>query len=131
MAGIGFELRRFIDQEGGLITKTRTYVSAALISAGPWLMTILTLGVISTFGALLAGQRDYEMFRGIVTYTFAFSLVVVGVLQMAVTRRVADRLYSNEYEPVLPAFVACARVTAGVPVSGWRYSKPTVPFVRR
>lgn len=115
MAGIGFELRRMIESEAsGLFEKTKCYVSAALVSSGPWIMTIVTLSVLSTFGTLMAGQAQYELFRGVVTYAFAFSLVVVGVIQMAVTRRVADHLYSRQYKPVLPAFVACSVVTAAV-----------------
>jgi uncharacterized membrane protein len=89
MAGIGFELRGMIEQRGGFLSKVRAYAAAGLISSGPWLMTILTLTLLN-----------------LLTYAFAFSLVLVGAGQMAITRRVADLLYSKKYNRVLPAFTA-------------------------
>jgi len=106
MAGIGFELRKMIDQREGFAAKVRAYVCAGLISAGPWIMTILTLTILSAAGPYLGGNEGYSMFRALVTYAYAFSLVVVGVGQLAVTRRIADLLYSHAYNRVLPAFNA-------------------------
>ena len=107
MAGIGFELRRMIDSGQGLVAKIRGYTCAGLISSGPWIMTILTLGVLSAFARLIAVRVEFEIFRGLITYAFAFSLIVVGLLQMSVTRRVADLLYQKKYDRVLPGFNAC------------------------
>jgi len=106
MAGIGFELRRMMDDGQSLVSRVRGYACAGLISSGPWIMTILTLGVLSGFSWLLSPKQEFEIFRGLITYAFAFSLIVVGVLQMTVTRRVADLLYSKKYDDVLPAFNA-------------------------
>ena len=116
MAGIGFELQRMIDEGQGLVSRIRSYAVAGLISSGPWIMTIFTLGIISAFGPILASKDQFAVFRGLVTYAFAFSLIVVGVMQMTVTRRVADQLYTKEYQQVLPGFVACASVVAGVQI---------------
>ncbi|MEN8151815.1 MAG: exopolysaccharide Pel transporter PelG [Planctomycetota bacterium] len=106
MAGIGFELRRMMDDGQSLMSRVRGYACAGLISSGPWIMTIITLGVLSAFQFLLSPRSEFEIFRGLITYAFAFSLIVVGVLQMTVTRRVADLLYTKKYENVLPAFNA-------------------------
>jgi len=112
MAGIGFELRRMIDQREGFVAKVRAYACAGLISSGPWLMTILTLTLLSLAGPYVSGGHGgYDMFRALVTYAFAFSLLLTGVVQMAVTRRVADLLYAKEYDRVLPAFAATLLVT--------------------
>ncbi len=111
MAGIGFELRRMIDQGQGLLSRVRGYASAGLISSGPWIMTIVTLAIVNAFGPLIALRAEYELFRGMITYAFAFSLIGVGVLQMTVTRRVADLLYMERHERVLPAFNATVTVT--------------------
>lgn len=107
MAGIGFELRKMIDHREGFFARVRAYVCAGLISSGPWIMTILTLSALSAGGPWLGGDENYSAFRALVTYAFAFSLIVQGIGQMAVTRRVADHLYRKEYGKVLPAFVAC------------------------
>jgi len=108
MAGIGFELRRMIDERDGFLHKVRAYACAGLISSGPWVMTILTLTIMSVGGAHAGNREDFEMFRALVTYAFAFSLILTGVLQMSVTRRVADHLYAREYDRVLPGFTASA-----------------------
>ena len=106
MAGIGFELRRMIDERQGFINKARAYACAGLISSGPWLMTILTLTLLNVVGPYVGGEGGYSLFRALVTYAFAFSLILQGILQMAVTRRVADWLYAERYDRVLPAFAA-------------------------
>jgi uncharacterized membrane protein len=114
MAGIGFELRRMLDERKGFVAKVRAYSCAALIASGPWLMTILTLTLLNVAGPYLGGTEGYSLFRGLVTYGFAFSLILQGVVQMAVTRWVADLLYGKRYEEVLPAFAACLAVTGAV-----------------
>jgi len=111
MAGIGFELRRMIDERRGFVAKVRAYSCASLIASGPWLMTILTLTLLNVAGPYLGGTEGYSLFRALVTYAFAFSLVLQGVVQMAVTRWVADQLYGKRYDAVLPAFAACLIVT--------------------
>ncbi len=90
MAGIGFELRRMLDERKGFLAKTRAYVAAGLISSGPWLMTILTLTLLHLASPFLGVTSSIKMFRSIVTYCFAFSLILQGVGQMAITRWVAD-----------------------------------------
>ncbi len=114
MAGIGFELRRMIDQREGLLSRVRAYVCAGLISAGPWMMTILTLSILSMFGRSLGGDAGYETFRSLVTFCYAFSLILVGIGQMAITRQVADHLYGRRYDKALSAFVATLIVVAVV-----------------
>lgn len=114
MAGVGFELRRMIDEREGFVAKVRAYSCAALIASGPWLMTILTLTLLNVAGPYLGGTEGYSLFRGLVTYAFAFSLILQGIVQMAVTRWVADALYGKRYTDVLPAFAACLAVTGGV-----------------
>lgn len=106
MAGIGFELRRMINDEGDLLSRVRGYASAGLIAAGPWMMTIVTLSFVTVLAPLFTDRVDYEPFRALVTYGFAFSLVVVGVVQMCFTRRIADLLFAKRFEAVLPAFVS-------------------------
>jgi polysaccharide biosynthesis protein PelG len=116
MAGIGFELRKMIDGGQGLIGAVRGYACAGLISSGPWILTILTLGVLSAFAPFIAEKKEFDVFRGLVTYSFAFSLITVGVVQMTVTRRIADLLYSKKYDEVLPAFNATMMVVGAAQV---------------
>lgn len=109
MAGIGFELRRLVALRPGLLTKLQAYSSAGLISSGPWILTALTLCFVSLSGGF-EGREVSVLFRAIVTYGFAYSLITVGAVQMAVTRWIADRLYQRQYGRILPAFNACCAV---------------------
>ncbi|MHC4547835.1 MAG: exopolysaccharide Pel transporter PelG [Planctomycetota bacterium] len=135
MAGIGFELRRMIDERRGLVSKVRAYSCAGLISSGPWLMTILTLTLLNLAGPYLGGAEGYSLFRALVTYAFAFSLILQGIAQMAVTRRVADLLYAKRYERVLPAFVTSVLVVGavhlaiGVGFCLWAGFRPVLSFL--
>ena len=117
MAGIGFELRKMLDERQGLLAKLRAYAAAGLISSGPWLMTILTLTLMHLAGPYLGVKGGVALFRSLVTYCFAFSLIIQGVGQMAITRWVADLLYAHQYKRVLPAFAATLLVTGLVHIA--------------
>ena len=114
MAGIGFELRSAVSLRSGLLTKMRAYASAGLISSGPWILTALTLCFVSLSGGFKGSSSQSSdvsvLFRALVTYGFAFSLIVVGTIQMAVTRWIADSLYGRNYARILPAYLACCSV---------------------
>ncbi|MCB9890814.1 MAG: exopolysaccharide Pel transporter PelG [Planctomycetes bacterium] len=109
MAGIGFELRRLAGLRSGLFSKARAYTSAGLISSGPWILTAITLSLVSLGGGFEVAEAG-ELFRALVTYGFAFSLMTVGSVQMALTRWIADRLYLREYSRILPAYLACCSI---------------------
>ena len=97
MAGIGFRLRRLVEDQG-LVGFLTGYSAAAAIMAGPWIVTILTvLGV-----ALLGG--DQLVFETYVTHVYQASLILAGFLQFPATRYLADLLYRQNYRAVFPAF---------------------------
>jgi uncharacterized membrane protein len=113
MAGIGFTLKRVIG--GNEPTGTvKGYVAAAVVAAGPWLLsvaTMATLGVISAFG-LDAEQRN--ILFGSILYTYAFSLICVGPVQLVFTRYIADAEYLRNLERVGAAFAVVTIATATV-----------------
>jgi uncharacterized membrane protein len=105
MAGVGLLLRRLNPYQsfGGWV---RVYGAAAVISSGPWLVSIL--------GVLLVGlltvdrvRRPAEVtaFQVSVTYLFAFSLIFTGLLQFLYTRYVADRLFERRGDAVAPSLM--------------------------
>lgn len=106
MAGIGFEMRRAIAAGPGFLGKVRVYVSAGLIAAGPWLVTVATLCTLGILSPYVTGAADFTLFRVLVTYSAVFSLLVVGTIQLPVTRQLADLLYDRSHANVLPAFGA-------------------------
>ncbi|HVC65658.1 MAG TPA: exopolysaccharide Pel transporter PelG, partial [Candidatus Dormibacteraeota bacterium] len=92
MAGIGFRLKRLIveDSSSGWL---RAHLYGAVLSAGPWLLSICTLGTLALFSRDLIGEGAHSRFQAIVVYTYTFSLITTGAAHMVVTRQLADELY--------------------------------------
>ena len=111
MAGIGFDLRHTIETRPGVMTKVRAYASASLISSGPWIVTMVTLLVVSLTSESTLAEGQAKLFRSLVTYAFAFSLLTVGTVQMAFTRYVSDVLYSGKHEEILATYTTALRAT--------------------
>ncbi len=107
MAGIGFELRKLLDKDN-FMGDIRAYLYAALLSSGPWLLSITCLGVLTALSATSGAEQDGEIFRTTVVYVFAYSLIFVGIFQLVLTRFLADRLYLKDDQALLSAFVACS-----------------------
>ena len=99
MAGIGFKLRRMVREEGlsGLLLG---YFSSAVLSGGPWLISIATLALMSR---ILEG--DTALFSGLVVAVNILSLWAVGPFQFALTRYLSDRLYAADLERHASAFL--------------------------
>ena len=101
---------------GGIL---RGYGYAGLISAGPWVVSIL--GVLITGKLCLdAGMPPMEVqqFAVSVTYLMAGSLILTGVLQLMFTRFVADRLFEKKDEVVVPSLLGALTITTLVSFSG-------------
>lgn len=103
MAGVGLLLRR-LDPYQSFAGWARVYGTAAVISSGPWLVSILGILLVG----LLTVDRvkrpaDVTEFQVSVTYLFASSLILTGFLQFLFTRYVADRLFERRRDVVIPS----------------------------
>jgi len=114
MAGIGIKLQHIL-RDRSYRSLLKGYVYAGLISAGPWLLAVITVAIIEAFGAWLIPRSELELFLGVVVYTYAGSLILTGAIQMATTRYVADRLFAEDMSALAPCYhwVACVVVVAG------------------
>lgn len=118
MAGIGFELRRLSRQES-LSSLVAAFGHAAVVAAGPWIITILSLAVITLSMEPVIGREVLATFRTVVIYAFAVSLVLAAPVIIVATRLVADALWRRRPDDVRPllfgAYVlAIAAVGLGV-----------------
>ncbi|MBV8577463.1 MAG: exopolysaccharide Pel transporter PelG [Acetobacteraceae bacterium] len=95
MAGIGFVLRR-LSRQDTLTAGLRAYAHGAIVSSGPWLFTIMSLGTIDLFGRAILDPQELRRFLVVVMYNFAFSLVASGPIVMVITRRLADKIYAKD-----------------------------------
>ncbi|TMA27369.1 MAG: histidine kinase [Deltaproteobacteria bacterium] len=111
MAGIGFELRKLLarDSYTGLLG---AYGYAGLASSGPWVVSIggvLAIGLLAK-GAVEPAYRVTQFLVSI-TWLMACSLILTGPLQLLFARFVADRIYEERRERILPNLLGALQVT--------------------
>ncbi len=132
MAGIGFELRKLLKRESfiGLI---QAYGFAGLISAGPWVLSIVGVMLIGVMSVGVVDQTHMvAQFLVSVTYLMATSLILTGALQLLFTRFVADRLYEKKHGVILPNLMGALTLTtivsgvAGGLVLGLLFQEPVL-----
>ena len=117
MAGIGFELRKYLSDDSFTGT-LKAYGFAGLISAGPWVLSIvgvMLIGLVALSQPVVgeAGGAGVKQFTTSVTWVMGASLVLTGLLQLVFTRFVADRLYELQDDIVnANLFGAMALTTA-------------------
>ncbi len=97
MAGIGFELRKYLNDDSFTGT-LKAYGFAGLISAGPWVLSIvgvMLIGIVALTQPVMGegSGAGVKQFTTSVTWVMGASLVLTGLLQLVFTRFVADRLY--------------------------------------
>ncbi|MFM9938558.1 MAG: exopolysaccharide Pel transporter PelG [Hyphomicrobiaceae bacterium] len=120
MAGIGFQLRK-LSRQDTLSSVVAAAGHAAVIAAGPWLFTILSLATITLTAERVTGLEVLATFRIVIIYAFAVSLVLTAPVTMVATRLVADALWLKQPERVpallLGAFaLALAVLSVGVAI---------------
>ncbi len=128
MAGIGFELRK-LSQRQSISAIVGAFGHAAVIAAGPWLFTILSLASITLVTEQVAGLATLANFRAVIIYAFAVSLVLTAPVTMVATRLVADALWLRKPERVRPLLfgsysVAIALVSAGTSLLALYFRMP-------
>ena len=104
MAGIGFELKKLFAKKG-VLNSAKAYGYAAVICTGPMLLGVLLLLGIMGLCVLADTDRSVrELLICMITYTLLASVTVSSFFSMVVTRYVADMLFEEKKEAVLPAF---------------------------
>lgn len=106
MAGIGFELKKILSKET-LLSTLSAYFYAGMVSSGPWLISIICLGFLGIYRGSGLGAIEHEIFRSTVVYSYAFSLVLVGIIQLATTRYLADLFYDHDVSKILSTLFTC------------------------
>lgn len=109
MAGIGFRLQKLVDH-GSYTYSLRGFFFATFLVAGPWITTIVTISLFSWL-TTISGE-NYEIFRTSIIYFYAFSLIFTGFYQMPLTRYLADELYAEKFDKLVPAYLAMMLVVA-------------------
>jgi len=71
-------------------------------------MSIITLSFLSIYRGAGTEDVDRELFKVTVIYSYAFSLIFVGFMQLVVTRYLADQYYDERVDITLQTFMTCA-----------------------
>ena len=110
MAGIGFELRKFLSRDTylGLV---QAYALAGILGSGPWLLSTFGLLGVGLLGLRVAAESVVVEFFVSVTYLIAASMILAGVLQLLFTRFLSDRLYLNDRSSLLPSLGGALTIT--------------------
>ncbi len=116
MAGIGFELRKYLNEDS-FTGSLKAYGFAGLISAGPWVLSIvgvMLIGIVAVSQKI--GGHEVEQFTTSVTWMMGVSLILSGLLQLVFTRFIADRLFEgkdNEINPNLFGAMLLTTIVSG------------------
>lgn len=104
MAGIGFELKRLFRRRG-LFATMRAYGYAGIVCTGPMLLgVLLQVGILVLCGLWGVGRANQDLLVCMVTYTLLASLLLTSFFSMPVTRFLADMLYAEREDEILPSF---------------------------
>lgn len=112
MAGIGFRLNKLLNS-GSYTSALQAYGYAALLSCGPWLVTVAVIGLVSVMApSFLGDPDDLVLFRVLITHIYAVTLITSGIYQMVASRHIADRLWLKDVEALVPDFVTLLVLSA-------------------
>lgn len=96
MAGIGFRLNKYFSKDQ-FFNHLKGIIYSIFISSGPWLTTVITIAIISHFAKKNLNTNELNIFRSIICYTYATTLILFGMVEMPLTRYFADKIFINDY----------------------------------
>ncbi len=108
MAGIGFELRKlFVGR--GVVRKMRAYAYAGVICSGTMFLAIMLLmGVQELAKAFGAPEHERELLVATMVNALFLSMALTAAWQMLLSRYVADQVYQNRPDKVLPSLMGAS-----------------------
>ena len=104
MAGIGFEFRKLLQKDTywGIL---QAYGYSGIVSSGPWILSIIAILIVGIYSAAVVKPAiAVVQFQVSITYLFMASLILTGMVQLAYTRYIADRLFEKRVDLVTPTF---------------------------
>lgn len=95
MAGIGFRLTKYFTEKD-FYKNLKGSIYSIIISSGPWLLSVISIAVLGVFAKRGLGNQDLFVFKCIISYSFSFSLILFGLVELPLTRYLADRLFISD-----------------------------------
>ena len=130
MAGISLPLRSLLGSRS-FVAQAAGYAYAGLAMAGPWLLTSLHMQILGRLDLPGVAAADLQSFQAVVLYAYCASMLLTGVLQLAVARHLSDRLFIRDTSAVVPAYAAAAILSlmlhAAVGLFALAWLRPPLP----
>ena len=105
MAGIGFELRR-LKRDDTFLGTLQAYTASGIITSGPWIISILSIAILSGLLHNLTDTANRLLILSAVTHVYAFMLILTGAPSLVLTRFAADCFSEKTPEKILPSYLA-------------------------
>jgi uncharacterized membrane protein len=109
MAGVGFRLTKYFTEKD-FYKNLKGSLYSIIISSGPWLISVITIAALSIFARQNLGDKEILVFRSIINYSFAFSLILFGLIELPLTRYLADKLYINDQSSFRNVYLIVAMI---------------------
>lgn len=103
MAGIGLTLRKLVSDQTYL-HGAAAYFSSGVISAGPWLISMVSLALLQGKVVAFLPAEDHLLLFTTITYAFVASSIMTGPIQIVLTRVIADQIFLREMDAIVPTF---------------------------
>jgi uncharacterized membrane protein len=113
MAGIGFALERLY-RSASLADRAASFAHAAVIAAGPCLLSVLCIWLISATISEQEGKTTIAAFRALIIYSFALSFVVTAPVALLSARVISDRLHDLKVADIPGIMLAAYAFAAAV-----------------
>lgn len=99
MAGIGFQLERMA-RNGGVGGFASAVFHGAVISCGPWVLTIIAVLLLQIWTAEHSELAARTTIQGVMVYSFSASVVIAAPFALVGVRVVSDLVYSADRDNV-------------------------------
>lgn len=133
MAGIGFELKKLFTPRG-IIKKAKAYAYAGFVCTGPMILGTILILAVKFIGTLAkASNATQDVLTVTLTYCIIYSLLLTSILSMVATRYLADVLFENKYERVMPCFygVVSILLIVGIILSSVFVARSTLTLAQK
>lgn len=119
MAGIGFELKKLFSTKS-IFMKLRANLFSSVVIAGPMIMgaaLLLGLKFIAVRGG--ASLHEQDVLIVVITYSLLFSLLLINTLSYVLSRYVADMVYTDQHERIMPSMYGSIAVLLMIGAPAW------------
>lgn len=134
MAGIGFELKKLFVGRGA-IRKVRAYVYTSIVTSGTmFLAVVLLLGIQRIALVMETPEHTRETLVVMIVYAMLLSMLLTSCFQTFLSRYVADMLYMEKPERVMPSLLGGSlllMVVGGILYGFVLAQAPSIPLLDR